>query len=57
MILTHGAPDQLAALFSSLRALGIVDRAFHSSILKQALEANPRYPDFADWEKGWCRYR
>jgi DNA-binding CsgD family transcriptional regulator len=51
MILTHGAPDQLAALFSSLRALGIVDRAFHSSILKQALEANPRYLGvWAVWE-------
>ena len=51
MILTHGAPDQLAALFAGLRALGVVDRELHSHILRQALEANPRYLGvWAVWE-------
>ncbi len=51
MILTHGAPDQLAALFAGLRALSVVDRGLHSSILRQALKANPRYLGvWAVWE-------
>ncbi len=51
MILTHGAPDQLAALFAGLRALSVVDRQLHSAILRQALEANPRYLGvWAVWE-------
>jgi DNA-binding CsgD family transcriptional regulator len=51
MILTHGAPDQLAALFAGLRSLSVVDRELHSQILRQALEANPRYLGvWAVWE-------
>ncbi|MDB6068857.1 MAG: Methyl-accepting chemotaxis protein [Verrucomicrobiales bacterium] len=51
MILTHGAPDQLAALFAGLKALSVVDRELHSAILRRALEANPRYLGvWAVWE-------
>ena len=51
MILTHGAPDQLAALFAGLRALSVVDRELHSAILRQALAANQRYLGvWAVWE-------
>ncbi len=51
MILTHGAPDQLAALFAGLQAVGVLDRELHSRILRQALEANPRYLGvWAVWE-------
>lgn len=51
MILTHGAPDQLAALFAGLKSLSVVDRDLHSAILRQALEANPRYLGvWAVWE-------
>ncbi len=51
MILTHSAPDQLAGLFAGLKALSVVDRELHSAILRQALEANPRYLGvWAVWE-------
>ena len=51
MILTHGAPDQLATLFAGLKALAVVDRDLHGRILRQALEANLRYLGvWAVWE-------
>ena len=47
------AAQRLATLLTSLKELGVTDRATHLRVLRQALEQNPRYLSvWAVWEHG-----